>query len=316
MDLLEKFINSLYEKINKRSELVLYISDVLSIERESANRRLNRNVQFTIQEMGKLSRKLGISLDSLMQDKDANVLPNMNMNMPMSDHFEKMIEKIETLVSKLEKFCINPVESGTAFSSIPVEFFLPYPALEKFMYYKWGYFHVGSGEYDNYLSWEVPEKLKKINKRLLQVNDKIKHHIYVWNPLTVLNLVTEIKYFKKIHALNDEDTGRLKEDIHRMLDHIENYAKTGGDTHDDKVEMYVSVINHGLNFYYLKTDNNYLITSDSYLLSLYYYDEQASIVNIQQWIKSMKRISTLISESGAGERRLFFEEQHKYINGI
>lgn len=316
MDLLEKFINSLHEKINKRSELVLYISDVLSIERESANRRLNRNVQFTIPEMEKLSRQLGISLDSLMLDKKGNLLPNLNMKMPMSDHFEDLIEMIDSQAGKFEKICIEPVELGAAFSSVPLEFFAAYPGLEKLMYYKWGYFHVGSKDFDNYSLWEMPERLRKINRRLIKVNDKIKRHIYIWNPLTILSLVKEIKYFKKIHAINNEDIDLLKEEIHNMLDKIENYAKMGGYGHGDRVEMYVSVVNHGLNFCFFKTDNNFHVTYDGYFISLDYCNKSTSFNGIQEWITSMKKVSTLISESGAVERRLFFEEQHNYISQI
>lgn len=316
MDLLNNFINSLHEKINKRSELVLYIADVLCIEREPANRRLSGKVPFTVQEMEKLSLKLGISLDSLMQNKNENALPNLKMKTPMSGHFEDMIVNLEAVSRKLEKICREEVELGTAFSSVPVEYFVPYPNLEKFMYYKWGYFHVGSNEYNDYSLWEIPDKLHRINQQLMRVNAKIKNRIYIWNPVTIWSLAKEIKYFKSIHSINEEEVSHIKEDLHNMLNDIEDQAKMNKTESGNKIEMYISFINHSLNFFYFKTENDFYVTFDGYFISLDYNNNKVSSINMQEWITSMKKISTLISESGAVERRLFFEEQHNYITDI
>ncbi len=316
MNLLENFINSLYEKINKRSELVLYIADVLSIERESANRRLNGKVQFTIQEMGKLCKKLGISIDCLMNNKNPNILPSLTTKTPMAGHLDDLVLGLEFETRKLEDICLEPVELGAAFSSIPLEFFSSYPTLEKFMYYKWGYFHVGSSEYDNYSSWEIPERLKKANQRLMMIDRKIKNRTYIWNPATVWSLAKEIKYFNNAHTIYNQDIDNIKADLHKMLDNIESKAKMSATQSGSKTEIYISIINHGINLCYFKTENNFYITFDNYFLSLDYYDNRAYYSNLQEWITSMKKVSTLISGSGAMERRLFFEEQHNYIKDI
>lgn len=317
MDLLEDFINSLHEKITKRSELVLYISEALSIERESANRRLNGTVQFTIQEMGKLSKKLGISLDYLMQEKNAYLLATLKMKIPMSGpSIEDMIVNMESEAEKLEKIGMEPVEYGTAFSSMPLDFIIPYPYLEKFMFYKWGHFHVGAEEYDNFSIWELPERIRNANQKLMRFNNQIVNRIYIWNPVTIWSLVKELKYFKIIHAINEEDINHIKIDLHQMLDDIESQAKMGRVGSDDKLVMYVSFINHGLNFYYFKTKSNFHTASDGYFVNLEHYDNLAFDINLQEWITSMKKVSALISESGAVERRLFFVEQHNFVDKI
>lgn len=317
MDLLENFINSLYERINKRSELVLYISDVLSIERESANRRLNKKVQFTIQEMGKLSQNLNISLDNLMKNKHSPALPTLKIKTLISGYsVEDMITNIESETKKLKSISMEPIEFGTAFSSMPLEFILPYSNLEKFMFYKWGYFHIGSNEYDDFSLWKMPERLKKANQQLLRINTDIKDRIYIWNPVTIWSMVKEIKYFKSIHAINDQDIIYIKTDLHKMLNDIENQAKMCKMQSDNKIEIYISFINHGLNFYYFKTENNFHVAFDGYFTSLDCYNNRESVINIQEWIMSLKKVSTLISESGAVERRLFFEEQHSYVGDI
>lgn len=316
MDLLNNFINSLHEKIKKRSELVLYIAEVLCIEREPANRRLSGRVPFTVQEVGKLSQKLGISLDYLMQDKKTNALPNLKMKIPMSGHLEDLITYLEYETRKLEKVSLEPVEFGTAFSSIPLEYFVLYPHLEKFMFYKWVYFQAGSNEYDNYSLWEIPERLKNANQQLIAINTNIKKRLYIWDPVTIWSLAKEIKYFKNIHAINDQDIDYIKADLHKMMDYIENQAKTRGTQSDNNIEIYVSFINHGLNFSYFKTENNFHVTFESHFMGLEHSDSRASYIYIQEWITSMKKISTLISGSGAVERRLFFEEQHYHINEI
>lgn len=67
INLHDEFIAALHEKVPKRSELVIRISDLLCIEKESASRRLNGRVSFSIREMGILASELGISIDGLLR---------------------------------------------------------------------------------------------------------------------------------------------------------------------------------------------------------------------------------------------------------
>ncbi len=317
MTLLNSFIDRLHEKTKKRSELVLYVADKLCIERESANRRLNGKVPFTVDEIEKLSRELSISLDSLIQNKDESFLATLKMKIPMSGYsIDDMIINIESQAERLENMCAESIELGTAFSYIPINFILPYSILEKFIFFKWGYFHVGDDEYDDFSSWVIPERLKKANRQLMKINAEIKKRMYIWNPVSIWSMVREIKYFKSIHAINENDINQIKEEMHNMLNDIEDEAKMRKTKSDYNIEMYVSFVNHGLNFYYFKTENSFYIVSDGYFVSMEHNDNSVTFSNLQEWIKSMKKVSTLISESGALERRLFFEEQHNYVNDI
>lgn len=319
MDLLKNFIDSLYEKISKRSELVVYVADVLCIERESAYRRLSGKVQFTIQEMGKLSQSLGISLDKLIQNENDTSLLSFKYYPPRSiTSINQLTTIFESNLNKLREISCEPTEYGLVFSSLPMEFTLPYEYLNKFMYYKWGYFHTQTGDYKNYSSWVLPESIKAYHQQLMKVIESIAKRTYIWNPTTIWNITRDISYFKSIHAINESDINSIKTDLHAMLDKQESIAEIpiSGSENKNKAEVFVSYIDNGSDFYYMISKDRCYIAYNGDFISSGSNDIFETNTNIREWIKSMKKISTLISESGERERRLFFEEQHRYIREI
>lgn len=63
---------------------------------------------------------------------------------------------IEANFEYMRKIGERKAESGHLYSTMPIEFFLSYPTLSKFMFFKWGHYFIGTEEFDNFSEWNIP----------------------------------------------------------------------------------------------------------------------------------------------------------------
>jgi len=320
MDLTNKFIRKLHERIPKHKDLVSYIAEKLNIERDSANRRLNGKVQFTIKELEILCQNLQISLDDLIKNHSEVVFPILGIkNQLHSISMEEYLKSIDSATELFEYLTSKTSHAGIIFSSLPLEFTLNYPCLNKFILYKWGYFYTGSEYYNNFSEWEIPERLKEINYRLMNALINFDSLLYIWNPITIITTIKEIQFFRTISAMNKSDTEFIKKELHLMLNYLEGIAKGNQISYNNdkiqKIEFYVSNINHNLDFYYYLSGDEYYTFFTNYFLTSKLSNNDCGDA-IFQLEKSLKKVSALISESGERERKIFFKEQHEYIDNF
>lgn len=316
MALLDNFVEKLHDKIVKRSDLVYFVANTLSIEKESASRRLSNKIPFTVHEMEILSIKLDISLDMLLYSKEKCTIPFLQLNSKIqTGSMKSFVRTMEIAVSRLESISEKPREGVSVFTTLPLEFTFDYSYLNRFIFYKWGYFYVGDKEYNSFTTWKMPTGLKEVNMKLMMYIGRYPKLLYIWSPLTILSIIKDIRFFRSMNAMNNHDIGEIKFELHSMLDTLENIAN-GHKVESDEIrekEFYISSIEHNIDFYYYSSENNFCTFSNNYFISSDDYHSSDSGEIINNWIKALKKISTLISESGAKERRLFFEEQHKYV---
>lgn len=315
-----KFVNVLQQKINKRSQLVSFISETLEIERESASRRLNRSVNFTIEEMGILALKLGISLDGLLYSNGEHFhFPSFVMHSPMElDSINSLAFKIESDLESLSRIILSdPAEYGAMFTYPPLEFLLPYNFLLKFTYFKWGYYYTSSSHFDNYATWEIPKKLLKLNERLVGIISKLEKVFYIWDNCVIWSFVNDIIYFASIGSLNEEDVKQIKAELHNMLYNFEEMLKNNSVLQGPKeIDIYIADVNLGAGFSYLVSENNWCSSFYTYFVGADFSDDYSTTMQLRQWMNSMKKICTLISGSGVRERKNFFNQQHKIVDII
>jgi len=318
--LLNKFINALQQKINKRSQLVSFIAETLEIERESASRRLNKSVNFTIEEMGILALKLGISLDGLLYSNGEHFhFPSFVMHSPMKlESINSLILKVESDLEIISSIILSePAEYGSIFTYPPLEFLLPYSFLLKFTYFKWGYYYTSSSHFENYATWEVPKKLLKLNERLIGIINNLEKAFYIWDNCVIWSFVNDIIYFASIGSLNKDDLKQIKDELHNMLYQFEEKLKNNSVLQGPKeVDIYITDVNLGAGFSYLLSENNWCSSFHTYFVGADFNDDYSTSMQLRSWVNSMKKVCTLISGSGVRERKIFFSQQHRIVDII
>ena len=315
-----KFINALQQKINKRSHLVSFISETLEIERESASRRLNKSVNFTIEEMGMLALKLGISLDGLLYSNVEHFhFPSFVMHSPMELESINSLEfKIESDMESLNRIILSdPAEYGAMFTYPPLEFLLPYNLLLKFAYFKWGYYYTRSSHFNNYATWKIPQKLLKLNEKLIGIISRLEKVFYIWDNCVIWSFVNDIIYFASIGSLNKNDVKLIKAELHTMLYNIEEMLKNNSLLQGPKeIDVYIADVNLGAGFSYLLSEKNWCSSFYTYFVGADFNDDYNTTIQLRNWMNSMKKVCTLISGSGVRERKNFFNQQHRIVDII
>lgn len=318
LDLNESFLVALKEKFSKQTALISAVEDILKIERESAYRRIKGTVQFSIREMGILAQRLNISLDNLLVDNRINILHVYMLSPRIEDSLDSIAQGVQGYLARVKMISEIPnSEMGVAYAHLPMEFYTPYYYLLKFIYFKWGNYYVGPEKYKDFSRWKIPDEIVNYHSNVMSMYRKMNKMIYIWDKAIIWDLVKEVKYFASAGMIGDEDLIRIKNDIHHMLNDLEELTAAGGPDNDsEKIELYVSHIKIGVTYSYLWSDSyaaSY-ITTLSMLSTI--NENRAVCKKVRTWIKSMKKVSTLISGTGDKERLLFFKEQRQIVDSM
>ena len=318
LDLNESFLVTLKEKFSKQTALISAVEEILKIERESAYRRIKGSVQFTIREMGILAQRLNISLDNLLVDDQVNVLHINTISPRTVDSLESIAQSVQKYLEKIKMIEDVPnSEMGVAYAHLPMEFYTPYYHLFKFIYFKWGNYYVGPEKFKDFARWKIPDNIVSYHSNVMSMYNRMNKMIYIWDKAIIWDLVKEIKYFASAGMIEDGDLNKIKSDIHHMLNDLEKLAAAGGPKNNsEKIELYVSHVKIGLTYSYLwsETYAASYITTLSMLSTV--NENRATCKKIRKWIKSMKKVSSLISGTGDKERILFFKEQHQIVDTL
>ena len=84
----------------------------------------------------------------------------------------------------------------------------------------------------------------------------------------------------------------------------------------NKIQIYISTVQMGGELaYYISNEKQYS-SFHTYFIGSKFSDDHQICMQVRDWIDSMKKVCTLISNSGAKERVLFFNEQHQIVDNI
>ncbi|WP_295940332.1 hypothetical protein [uncultured Alistipes sp.] len=319
-DLHDVFIGELYRKVPKKVDLVNLITDILKLEKESVYRRLAGKVSFSVREIGILSKALHISLDSLLRrDEKLDWLPfvlEYPLNYNSIDTFYDMIEYNIKRIREITRD--HPGETGNVYNSLPMEFFVSFPLILRFMFFKWGNYFAQSEEFNTFSGWELPQRLSAILESYYDVYN-FQQAFYVWDSTMIWSMAREIENFHRMHVITTEEKEAIKTELKQLLTKLEqvlNGTESPNLPMAPETDFYVSSINVGFSCgYYASQAGHFAMLQTNFSYSKIENSEE-SFSRIKDWIKSFCNISTLLSNSGRIERRLFFENQHKIIEHI
>lgn len=312
----EGFVAELHKRMPRRSKLVNVISDILHIENESASRRLSGKVPFTASELSILAEEFNISIDRIVHGDSGYQWMPLILEPPMgAKSMQSLFSIIENNLAQMDEVTQMPAEYGILFSSLPLEFYVNFDQLSKFMLFKWGYYCINSEEFNDFSRWKVPGKLVEIKERMKQIIPRFDTILYIWDSSLIWTLMGEVEYFHKMHIISSGEMEDIKNELKELLKQLELFLKgTLKSEMYNNITLYVSSINIGITSYYLSSEEKQLSSVNSNFLFSMSNDDPEKHKRIRNWIESFRNISTLISGSGGAERRLFFKRQDKIIN--
>ncbi len=313
-DLNTELINAAKEKLPTKERLANILMDILYIGKEAVYRRLRGEVPFTLAEAAVISRKLGLSLDTIVGISFQNNAV-FDMNVVKNDNpFESYYSILDRHVKRFRTIKEDPEsEISTSSNIIPLTLSLKYDILSKFRLFKWMY-QLENTQCRHFDELEIPQELGEKQKEFATMASHIHSISYIWDSTIFHNLVNEIQYFYSIHLISDEDKELIKAELFLLIDELEGLTVRGQNKSGSDVRIYISNINFEATYSYLETSSVQLCMMRMYSINSITTQDKEMFSYIKGWIQSLKKFSTLISESGEMQRIQFFKQQRETIN--
>ena len=274
----------------KGNNLANALMDILYLGKEATYRRLRGEVPFTFAEVATISQHMGISLDKIVgADLNDNAIVNLNMLQ-----------------------CQRPTET---YYSI-IDSYLKYEALSKFQLFKWIYPHESTYAGRHYEDLEIPEKLIDKQKEFVNLSQLFQSTNYIWDKEIFIRLVNEVKFFLNINLISEDSVKRIKKELLILLNELEKISAQGKYSSGKDVKIYISDINFESTYSYVETDIYHQCLIGVFSINSITSKDDFLFQHLKLWIQSLKKYSTLISQSGEVQRIHFFNRQQELVKSL
>lgn len=313
------FVKALEFKIPKKTKLADFIAENLFIEKETAYRRLRGEVQFSLREAGILAGKLGISLDELILKEASPLNDTILLQLPHQPlKGENTFLQTQEALTYLEKLTNdNHSELGVALSGFTFSLYLQYSLLYRFFIMKYMNHAENIQTTTPFEKTEAIDLSSELRQQFYLLFRGITNTYYIWDRQIIRLFINDIKYAQSIRLMTNEEVFELKQELHRFLNDLEHLAAKGKFEETGNIfELYISEAHIDVTYAYMHSDTTFVSMLSSFVLYATASQEKALFTNISNWIKSLKRHSTLVSGIGERERILFFDEQRLIVNTL
>ncbi|SHF62091.1 hypothetical protein [Dysgonomonas macrotermitis] len=313
----ERLISTIKKSMSDGDILVNELMDALCIGKEAVYRRLRGEVAFTFDEIAALSRKFGFSLDSVVGvESQAEAIFDLRIFDPdfqIEDYCHKMIE-YTNIFRKLSMSSYSVLRM--ALNALPFPALLPYHNLTKLRLYRWIYQSQKSLYYKSFSEFEIPDKILDIHKLYIKEMRQIQRIVIVMDHSVFLSFIKEISYFYKLNLFTQDEFDEIKSELLAFVNDLEETSLSGRYNGVNDVQIYISDIS--LDSSYVHYECNEFEVALLRLYSMNTIESQnEEICRVQkEWIESLKRYSTLITQSGERQRHSYFTKQREAVRSL
>lgn len=279
---------------------------MINVGKEASYRRIKGTVDFSFNEVMTIIEDLNIPLSHLTNNKFEYIpfTPYLIKNSPSEDYRSNLGRVIEDFK--------NIVQDGGAnaffcYDSIPPELMFPFHNIMKMRWAK--YIHQNNVKNPILIDdIEIPSNVLKTFDNFNSVIEEFEITLIIGEYILRTSF-EEIKYFASLKLFSIEFLYKLEEEFNQFLDQLESYALTGKSPVGKRFDIYLYHVYSTGSIVLAQSTNRNI----SYLKSFgtnYFSSEDPSVYEAQiNWIQSMKRNSTYITQSGELARSIFFRTQ-------
>ncbi len=316
-ELNNNLIEAIRDKLPPGANIANRLMDMLFIGREAVYRRLRGEVPFTLSEAAVICRKMSISLDSVAGGGDKGFAV-------VDVHFGKNQESISAYKDTLNYFLRSYMQLGgdgsaqihAAANSLPFMLYLGYDNLSKFMLFKWLYQRGALAPGLGFCDFEVPTDILKLHRQYIEAVRNINHGSCLFDYQLFDYLIGDLRYFSNIGLLRRENMDVIKEDISVMIDELESIAVKGCFQSGKEFQLYISSVNFDATYGIVSGENARLAFLKICGVNMVSSTEMKLYEQLRVWIESLRKFSTLISQSGEMQRIMFFNRQRTAIANL
>jgi hypothetical protein len=151
---------------------------------------------------------------------------------------------------------------------------------------------------------------------LLKESFDIPKNLLILDRNAFSSMVKDIDYFYRRRLLTEDDRENLKEEILDLLTFIEDIAATGLLRSKTEMSIYLSDVALESSYIHFETDIFESSLQYTYFVDTLSFNNPVVCQTQKKWIESLKRYSTLITQTGEMQCMDFFNEQREIVNKI
>lgn len=321
METQELLFQQIKSVLPEHLSLVDIISDLLAISYDSAYRRIRGEKELSISELDKISKRFGLSIDTLFNIQTNNVIFKHN---PISSPSLGVKQWLKTILTDLQHIKESSIkEIIYAAKDPPIFHYFQFPEIGAFKMFFWEktIFQFPQHADKKFNLKYQDNEIGKIGEQILRLSLKIPT-TEIWNEDTFI--IT----FKQIENYWISGLFEKKEDIHLLCDklrlwitHIKKQAEFGykflygseATGVEGSYKLFENEVVLNDNTILVKT-NNYSATYLTYnVLSILLTSDQKFCEGVENYFKGILKESILISSVNAKERNRFF---NNFLNKI
>lgn len=310
----DNLLNAIREKVPHEENLASVLGNILCIGKEAIYRRLRGDVPFTLLETALISKEMNISVDSILESVSPKSRP---FQLKLTEFFNPleidflMMEGFVDVFRGIDKDSYSECASST--NILPQALYQNYKYLSRFYLFKWKAQRDGLDSVKALHEIVPEERLIRIQQSLVVEAQRVKDTCYIFDNMLFLYLINDIKYFSSVNLISNADVQELKEELIHLLNYLERLAAKGRFDNGNKVHFYISNINFDTTYSYVHTQKYNLTLIKAFTLNGIASLDDKTFESVKNWILSLKRFSTLISESGDLQRIHFFKRQRELV---
>lgn len=308
------FIETLYKRYPKKSDLIQALMELLYIEREAVYRRLRKDVVFTVYEIAKISTEWNISLDVLIGINSGQI----TFQMRKMNYLDPSEEELKFLYQVVQGLNVVKNQPDTEFMDIcnklPRQIVAGYKNLNQFYLFKWMHQYGNDKDAMPFAQTVVSKEKAELTTVYYEAIKKVPNTSFIWDRRLFDNLVSDIRYFHSIRMITDEEKDLIKKDLSDLLDYLFDVATYGYYPETkNKVNLYISELNVDTNYSYtLSQEARICFVHVFEKYEIYTFDKDM-VFNFKKWMQQKKRSSIQISEVDARSRIEYFTKQRQVI---
>ena len=305
------------EKVPQGENLALYLSDKLSLGKESVYRRIRGEIYFTFDEIATLSLDLGFSVDNVIgTKKNENTLFNTHMlqNVGYLDIYKNKMLEYGRMFREMEN---DPnAEVHMSINSLPYYFYINYTNLARFRIYKSLHQCQKIGINDKFTTFELPKDILETHEIFCQDIQKIPKITIIMDNHIFWSAAKDIEYFYRRGLLTEEDLELLRAELHDIVNMLSEAATKGVSKSGTKMSIYYSSVDLESSYLHFESGDWHLAQTRVFSISaIDSYDDRLCRI-LKEWIDSLKKYSVLISRSGEIQRFEYMDKQRGYIDKV
>ncbi len=307
-----EIIEEIKRKLPNGTSLIDFFIEILPMKKEAAYRRLRGEIPLTLVEAQSIVSRLNLSFDELLKIKREGTYTSSIVRMNGKNLMESYCKTLEIYIKFFRSIKDPKAKIYSALNVLPNSRAFNYPNICKFRLFKWVYQYRNSLTPPKFSEIEISPKIRDLETIYSKEAQQIASY-NVWIRELFGPYISDLHYFSNIGLITKEEIKSLIEETYLLLNEMETDITAGHTKAGAPFLVYLADTYFDSNYIYVEGCNmkvsSVIVFGINFLSSL----EEGICDDTRDWIESLMRYSTLISQTGEIEKVNFFNLQRRII---